>query len=303
MTTPQHPPRTDRSAPAEAAEAFAHWIARTGFSDATQRLYARRARAFLTWVGEKWEEYDGALDDAHVRDYAVRDYRRHLMTEAKVAVSTLEGCLSAIGTFYEWRGLGRPNVKRMAPPQGFPKGLPEDQLRRVLRAAERRGPRDLAILHVLFGTAVRVSELVAIDTDDVFISERMGTLEVRHGKGGLARQVPVPADARAAIRSWHAVRRQLGTPEVGPLFLSRTGARISVRRVQSLLADIGAETGTDLHPHVMRHTFARRFLASGGDLGALRQILGHASIATTQGYVGAGAQDLADMAERVAVEL
>lgn len=289
--------------PTEAAETFSRWIARTGFSDATQALYARRARAFLTWVEERGSEYAEALTDPFVRDYAVRDYRRKLMTEDKAAISTVEGCLSAIGTFYEWNGLGRPEVKRMAPPQGFPKGLPEDELRRVMRAAERRGPRDFAIMHVLFGTAVRVGELVAIDTDDIFISDRMGRLEVRHGKGGAARQVPVLPDARTAVRSWLAVRRTITEDPMGPLFLSRLGRRISKRRVQSLLASIGEETGVDVHPHVMRHTFARRFLAAGGDLGALRQILGHASIATTQGYVNAGHDDLAAQAERVAIDL
>jgi site-specific recombinase XerC len=233
----------------------------------------------------------------------VRDYRRHLMTHDKVAVSTLEGCLSAIGSFYDWRGLGRPDVKRMAPPQGYPKGLPDNDLRRVMRNAERRGVRDFAIMHLLFGTAVRVSELVAIDTDDLFISDRAGQLEVRHGKGGLARRVPVSPDTRAALRPWLATRRTTVGSDLGPLFVSRRGTRISVRRVQSLLATIGEQEGIDLHPHVMRHTYARRFLAAGGDLGALRQILGHASIATTQGYVGAGADDLAEQADRVRIDL
>lgn len=289
--------------PTEAADRFATWVARTGFSEATARLYTRRARAFLTWLEEQGSEYDGALTDAHVRDYAVRDYRRKLMTEDKVAVSTLEGCLSAIGAFYDYLGLGRPNVKRTKPPAGFPKGLPDDQLRRVMRAAERRGPRDFAIMATLFQTAVRVSELIAIDTDDLFISDRKGLLEVRHGKGGVHRQVPVPPDCRAAIRPWLAVRRERAGTDLGPLFLSRTGARISVRRVQSLLATIGEDTGVDLHPHVMRHTYARKFLAAGGDIGVLRQILGHASIATTQGYIGAGADDTAEQAERVRIDL
>jgi len=116
----------------------------------------------------------------------------------------------------------------MTPPRGAPKALEAADLRRVMRAAERRGPRDHAITAVLFLTAFRVSELVALDVDDVWVGDKAGRLEVRHGKGAIARQVPIPADARAILRPWLARRREQldrapGQVATGPLFLSRTG--------------------------------------------------------------------------------
>lgn len=295
---------SDLETPQQAAEAFGRWVARSGFAPATGALYAAKVTVFLHWVAEQWDEYDGCLTDEHLRDYAVRDFRRHLMVERKLATATVESYLSAIGTFYDaHRGLGRPNVKRA--PKGDPatKALSEDALRKVLRAAERRGPRDYAIARLLFGTGVRVSECVALDTDDVFITERMGQIEVRHGKGGQARTVYPATDERAALRAWLAARRAQGCDELGPLFLSRGGGRISKRRVQSLLTTLGEGAGVRLTPHVLRHTYARFFLEGGGDLGELRQNLGHRHLSSTQVYAGASRAARADSAERVRIDL
>lgn len=291
----------------EAGPAYARWLARTGHADSTKSLYADRTQRFLAWVAEQEAiqpgEYDGVLVDQHVRDYAVRDYRRQLLTVDKAAIATIEVALSAIGSFYDWLGLGKPNVKRTRPPKTAPKSLEGDQLRRVMRAAERRGARDNAIAAVLFLSAVRVSECAALDVDDVFVSDRSGLLEVRHGKGGQPRQAPLPADARAALRPWLALRAERAERHAGPLFLARDGSRLSVRRIKSLTADIGADAGVDLSPHVLRHTFARRFLDSGGDLPALQEILGHNSLASTQVYTRPPAGRVAELAENVTIDL
>lgn len=290
--------------PQEASEAFSRFIARSGFAPATGALYSAKVSVFLDWVAARWEEYDGCLTDEHLRDYAVRDFRRHLMTERKLAVNTVESYLSAISTFYDVHlGIGKPKVPRLGKTEPTTKALTEDQLRKALRAAERRGSRDYAIARTLFGTGIRVSELVALDTDDVFVTERMGQIEVRHGKGGKARTVYPAADERAALRAWLATRAAEGTPELGPLFTSRRGGRISVRRVQSLLTTLGTAADARLTPHVMRHTYARFFLAAGGDVGELQQNLGHKNLASTQVYTSAGTTVRAESAERVRIDL
>lgn len=290
--------------PAAAGDAFIQWVRRTKFSDATQAVYIGKVRIFTTWLEAAGADYDGALTDPHVRDYAVRDFRRELMTgPQKAAVATVENYVSAIGAFYDYLGLGKPDVRRAKRRPTLPKSLTDDQLLQSMRAAERRGVRDFAIAATLFGTGVRVSELVAVDTDDLFMSDRLGALEVRHGKGGEARTVPVPADSRAALRKWLAERRHLGFPDLGPLFTSRHGRRISVRRVQSLTTSMGEAAGVELTPHVFRHTFARKYLEGGGDVGGLQQILGHASLATTGIYTRAPASVLAEQSERVRIDL
>jgi len=292
--------------PQEAGQAFRRWIRRTGFSNATQAMYASKVEKFLEFVAaDTAGEYDGALSDEFVRDYAVRDFRRELMTSQKAAVSTVEGYLAAIGAFYDWMGLGKPRVKRQPAPKRDPKALDEDQLRKVMRVAERRGVRDHALTSLLFQTAVRVSEASALDVDDVWAGERGGTLEVRHGKGGESRQSPIPADTRDLIRRWLVVRRQLGAPEMGPLFIARGGGRLSVRRIQSLMTTMGQDAGLPfpLSPHVLRHTYARFFLDRGGDVGALQGVLGHKNLSSTQVYTGASANAIAEAAERVRIDL
>lgn len=296
-------------------EEYAAWIARTEVADDTARTYRNRVGMFLCWLAERpTGEYDEALVDQHVRDYAVRDYRRHMLAEAKLAVSTVETSLSAIASFFDWQGLGRPAVTRTVPPRSLPKALDDAELRRVLRNAERRGPRDHALVATLFYTAVRVSEAAALDVDDLYLTDRTGRVDVRHGKGGRPRGLPVPAEARGPIRGWLTARQaqldrrppagtQITTGgERDPLFLSRTGSRLSVRRMQSTLADISADTGTQLTPHVLRHTFARTFLDRGGDVGALQEMLGHRQLASTQVYTRPPASRLEELVERVSVE-
>lgn len=288
--------------PTEAGERYARWIARTGLADSTKQVYPARVRAFLEWLTERWDEYADALTDPHVRDWAVRDYRHDLMTVDKRATNTVELAMSAVGSFYDYLGLGRPAVKRQSTTRGAPKGLDVGQVRKVMRVAERRGPRDYALAATLFLCAVRVAECAALDTDDVLITDRTGTLHVRYGKGGEARKVPIPSDARPALRAWLAVRRER-YDELGPLFMSREGGRLSKRRMQSLIGDIGVAAGVDISPHTLRHTFALRFLEEGGDLASLQEVLGHKSLSSTQVYTRPNYDRVAELADRVRIDL
>lgn len=287
-----------------AGDDYAGWLAKTGLADSTKATYPAHVRRFLTWLGENLDQHSGALEEAHARNYAVRDYRRQLLTVEKLATATVELHVSAIASFYEWLGLGKPDVKRTPPPRTAPKSLSPDQLRRVMRAAERRGVRDHAVVAVLFYSAIRVGECAALDVDDLFISERSGMLHVRAGKGDRPRQIPFQPDARALVRPWLAKRRaDYPDLRLGPLFVSRSGGRLSKRRIQGMVAELAAETGVELSAHVFRHTFSRLFLEGGGDLGTLKEILGHSSLASTQVYTRPTANSMAESMERVKVEI
>lgn len=291
--------------PTDSAAAFTRWLAKTRYAVTSQAVYVAKVNDFVRWCVDRAPEYDDMLLDPHVRDYAVRDYRRHLMLDRKQAVATVELALTALGMYFEFVGLGKPNVPRQSPPSREAKGLDEDDLRKVLRAAERRGIRDFALCSVLFLCAVRVSECAMLDVDDAFVSERMGTLHIRYGKGGKARDVDIPAQARAALRPWLAERRnRLGPDRVGdPLFLSRSNERLSVRSIQRIVADGGRAAGVDCSPHVLRHTFARRWVEAGNSLTELQEVLGHASLATTTIYARSGRAARREMAERVGIDL
>lgn len=301
MTTPA----VRRLTPAEAADNYARWLATgTAFSDRTKNAYETRARAFLAWLAEKGAPYEDALDDPHSRDYAVRDYRRELLTVRKWSTASVELAMSAIGSLYGFLGMGKPNVKRTNPKQGGPKALTEDGLRGVLRACERRGTRDFAIGSLLFLCAVRVSELSALDVDDVFISERLGQMQVRYGKGGKSRTVPVPKNARAALRPWLAERREkFGHATTPALFLNRSGERLSTRSIQRIIESAGDAAGVKVTPHVLRHTYGRRWVEGGGDIVALQQILGHENVQTTAGYARPSHDYLNDQAETMGIDL
>ena len=150
------------------------------------------------------------------------------------------------------------------------------------------GLRDAALLEVLYGTGVRVSELVGLDLTDV----SFGDASVRVlGKGKKERVVPLGTKAREAVLAYLARRGELAHPKTfaidgKALFLGRLGKRIGVRWVQELVHRYGALGAgrADLHPHALRHSCATHMLEGGADLRAIQEMLGHSSLSTTQRY-------------------
>ena len=139
-------------------------------------------------------------------------------------------------------------------------------------------PRDRALVELLYSTGLRVREAVGLDVGDV----RADALRVV-GKGGRERIAYVGREARDALGAWLAVRQADGT---SALFVSGAGTRLSVRGVQWLVGRISRNTRPPRHvsPHMLRHTFATHLLAHGCDLRTLQELLGHASVKTTQVY-------------------
>jgi integrase/recombinase XerC len=148
--------------------------------------------------------------------------------------------------------------------------------------------RDTALLEVLYGSGLRVSELVGLDVGHVALEE--ASLRVL-GKGKKERIVPLGSVAKAALEQYLARRPELRHPRTGAqhaeaLFLSAKGARLGVRRVQTLVQRYGAlgSGRGDLHPHALRHSCATHLLEGGADLRAIQELLGHSSLSTTQRY-------------------
>jgi integrase/recombinase XerC len=150
--------------------------------------------------------------------------------------------------------------------------------------AEKLGLRDRAFLELLYASGLRISELVGIDTDDL---ELRGRLVKVHGKGSKERIVPFGSKAEEALRAWVAVRGELvRDPDEQAVFVNYRGERITARSVRRLFDGYlrKAALRAGISPHTMRHSFATHLLNAGADLRSIQELLGHASLSTTQKY-------------------
>ncbi|NYD41990.1 site-specific tyrosine recombinase XerD [Nocardioides panaciterrulae] len=181
-------------------------------------------------------------------------------------------------------------VKPPSPAKRLPKALPLSEVEAILEAAGAAGTtlamRDRALLEVLYGTGARISEAVGLDVDDLDPVE--GTVLLR-GKGGKQRLVPVGSYAREAVEGYLVRGRpdlvSAATP-AGALFLNARGGRLSRQSAWAVLVKAAERAGVtrDVSPHTMRHSFATHLLDGGADVRVVQELLGHASVTTTQVY-------------------
>ena len=186
-------------------------------------------------------------------------------------------------------GLRAPKSKK-----ALPEALSPDEAARLmdLPGDDDLAVRDRAIFELFYSSGLRLAELAGLAPNDLDFED--ATVRVT-GKGSKTRVVPVGAQARAALRAWLAGRAQVVRPGERALFVSRAGTRLSPRAIQARVRYWGRKLGlpANVHPHVLRHSFASHVLQSSGDLRAVQEMLGHASISTTQVYTHLDFQYLA----------
>lgn len=243
--------------PAEALDSYRRHLARSALAPATQRSYGRHAAAYLDWLAAQGGR-PGALASPSERDWAVRDWRRHL-------------------------GLGPARkVPRQRLAQAAPRALDAGQLRGLLRALEARGrPTDTAAVALMAYAGLRVGEVAALGVDDVAISARGGHVVVRSGKGGLHREVPLPAQARQALADWLAARPDSASPAPFP---GASGEALGVRALHRAVSSAARQAGFDASPHVLRHTFVTALVRKGTDMALVADLAGHRRLETTRRY-------------------
>lgn len=216
---------------------------------------------------------------------------------------SLAQMLSAWRGMYAWlvrhRGhADNPCVGIRAPksPKHLPKALSPDVAGRLLDAepADAAEIRDKAMFELLYSSGLRLAELVSLDESHARQVAGQGDVTVT-GKGAKTRTVPVGGQARAAMDRWLQARAGMAAAGEAALFVGARGARISPRVVQQRLDRWARLQGVDtrVHPHVLRHSFASHVLQSSQDLRAVQEMLGHASISTTQVYTSLDFQHLA----------
>jgi integrase/recombinase XerC len=209
--------------------------------------------------------------------------------------------LSAWRGFYRYlardRGFGANPCAGIRAPKSakrLPHALSPDDTGRLLAVEgdDALALRDKAMFELFYSSGLRLSELASLAPGNIDSAD--GTVRVT-GKGGKTRVVPVGAPALAAIKEWLALRAKLLREGETALFINRNGTRLGPRSVQSRLKHWALKAGLDasVHPHALRHSFASHVLQSSGDLRAVQEMLGHASISTTQVYTQLDFQHLA----------
>ncbi len=229
------------------------------------------------------------LGDLYDQELAVASIRRKMASvRAMFKFLRLEGAISQ-----------NPAARMRIPKAGqhLPDVMTAEKTNNLLDAVAEQPEheRDIAILELLYGCGIRVSELVGIDLGD--LSLRDGWLRVR-GKGNKERQVPVGERACAAVQRYLTIRKAV--PEETALLLNSRGGRLGDRQVRRLvkmyaLLIVGDST---VHPHSFRHAYATHLLSDGADLRAIQELLGHARLSTTQKYTQVSLKDLQAVYDR-----
>ena len=272
--------------------------AERGFSEHTLRAYLSDLRQLATDVRDK---PPARVTPDDVRAFLAGQHRSR-------APTTLGRRLASLRSFFKW--LVREGAREADPtlglpapraPRPLPRPIAVDDVAALLdtprpreAAHEPAALRDQALFELMYGAGLRVGEIVALDVRDLDLVR--GEVRV-WGKGGKERVVPLPEAARTALGAYLDVRREPGVL-AQPLFI-RTAAssatkprRLSDRDARRLLHARASEVGLDgrIHPHRMRHSYATHLLDMGADLRAIQELLGHASLSTTQRYTAVSAE-------------
>jgi integrase/recombinase XerD len=280
--------------PSEAEDLLLWLSAERGRAATTLTAYRRDLRAYAAWLAER------GLAVADVTEDDVIAYIGALRARALAPASVARSMVPVRGLHRFLAMEGRlevdpsAHVERPRVPRGLPKALSEAEVGRLLAVPEGDAPiarRDRAMLEVLYGTGLRVSELVGLSIGDIDLDD---ALLRAFGKGSKERIVPVGSHALRALGAWLGPG---GRPELEParwarrgdaeaVFLGARGGRLTRQGAWDVLRRHGERAGLAgrLSPHVLRHSCATHMLDHGADIRAVQELLGHASISTTQVY-------------------
>jgi integrase/recombinase XerD len=273
------------------AEEFLTWLAiERGRASSTVAAYRRDLRRYASWLAEQDVEVGSAGEDdvvAYVRSLEAAGLAPASRARATVTVRSLHRYLAVEGHTDADAGA---DVAVPSVPAGLPKALTEAQVGALVDSIGGDRPvdrRDRAILEVLYGTGLRIAELVGLSLADVDLDA--GLLRA-FGKGRKERIVPLGGPAVTALRRYELRRREvlLNVPGADrkALFLSKRGSRLSTRQIQNIVRGFLDRVADDagLSTHSLRHSFATHLLDAGADLRSVQELLGHAHLTTTQVY-------------------
>lgn len=290
-----------------ARDALLAWLdherALNGAADNTLKAYRTDVTGFLAFLANHWGDTVGLKPLAQV---GLRDMRAWMAHERGrgVASRSLARALSAVKSFYRWlatrEGFDATAVLSTRAPK-FQKKLPrplsvdgaQQMIDTVALQTEKDwvGARDVAVVTLLYGCGLRISEALGLLGQDAPLPEALRII----GKGGKERIVPVLPAARQAVEVYRDLCPHALTPEA-PLFRGVRGGALNPRLISGVMAKTRAQLGlpSSATPHALRHSFATHLLAAGGDLRAIQELLGHAALSTTQAYTAVDTAHLMD---------
>jgi integrase/recombinase XerC len=299
--------------PPDVAAEIAHWLTHLGaerrMSPKTLEAYRRDVGQFLGFMAEHLGGVPSLQDLARLTPQDVRAFmaaRRAGGSSGRSLMRTLAGARS-FARFLERNGKGKvaalAAVRAPKVSKTLPKPLAAAAARRMtetdLRAGEERAPwilaRDAAALALLYGSGLRISEALSLKPADMSTAETSGALVVT-GKGGKTRMVPMLPQILKLIAQYTTLC-PFELPPNGPLFVGARGRALSPRILQLTMERLRGALGLPdtATPHALRHSFATHLLARGGDLRAIQELLGHASLSTTQIYTAVDSDRLLEV--------
>ena len=285
-------------------EFLGHIDVERGLSKLTVRAYRSDLQAYVTWLCAR---HIASLDAVTQRN--VEDYIAHLATQGEGARSKARK-LASIHALHRFalsqhvvRSDASAAVKAPKTPSTLPDVLDVDEVAALIDAAGWHGStdpvalRDRALLEFMYGTGARVSETVGVDLDDIDLDGRIVRVS---GKGAKQRLIPFGGYASRALGSYLADARDdlqgrvHGQSERRALFLNKRGHRISRQSVWEVIVEAGRRAGITkpIHPHTLRHSFATHLIQGGADVRTVQELLGHASVTTTQIYTHGSPENL-----------
>ena len=294
-----------------ARDALQGWLAAQkalkGASDNTLNAYSRDVAGFLAFMSEHKGDQQGLGALARISVGDMRSWMAFTRS-ADVGSRSLARKLSAVKSFYRWlserEGFEPTAVLSTRSPKfqrKLPRPLAEDAAKEMIATVELQSAtpwvsaRDQAVITLLYGCGLRISEALSLTGRDLPIQDALRIV----GKGGKERMVPVLPAARDAVETY----LRLAPFEVlsdGPVFMGVRGGKLSPRMVQKVVEKTRMQLGlpATATPHAMRHSFATHLLNAGGDLRAIQELLGHASLSTTQAYTAVDTARLMEVYNR-----
>ena len=277
-----------------------HLTVERGASPHTVAGYRRDLSRYAEFLAARGRDELGAVTEADVTTFAAWLHTGDA-EHAALAPSSVARALSAVKSLHRFAvddGATSENpAAGVSPPQSgrrLPKALSLDQVQALLASPDAETPiglRDAALLELLYGTGGRITELVSLDVDDVghLLHDPDAGLRL-FGQGRTERLVPVGSYARAALDAWLVRGRpamlERASGSTPALFVNTRGARLSRQSAWAVLREHAARAGitAEIGPHTLRHSFATHLLDGGADVRVVQELLGHASVATTQIY-------------------
>jgi len=296
MTTPR-PTRTQAARLGRLADRFLdHLVVENGVAPNTRGAYARDLRLYVGFLTEQDIDDPAVIGETDVSDFVTMLRRREYAPGKRYSDATAARVLAAVRGFHRWlvrEGLAKADpsepVGSMRIPRALPKALALEEVERLLHAVPEDGPpaiRDRAMLEMLYGAGLRISELTALDVDDVDLEE--ATVRC-FGKGSKERIVPIGRAAVESARAYVAqvrpafVKARVSEPA---MFLNQRGRRLTRQGCWKILKRYAtrADLQRRISPHTLRHSFATHLIDRGADVRIVQELLGHASVSTTQVY-------------------